>query len=96
MHSIARGLSRYFTQEHQEVLSSLSVKLAWLFVSLLSFSSLLLQRLFGSNLYGNIISLLAALCNIVLCIRVETGSVSLTRIVIQVRSGFDPDVIRFN
>ena len=78
------------------MLSSFSVKLAWLFVSLLSLSLLLLQRLFGSNLYGNIMSLLAALCNIVLCIRVETGSASLTWIVIQVRFGFDPDVIRFN
>ena len=52
---------RHFMQEHQEVLHSLSVKLAWLLVSLLSLSSLLLQRLSGSNLYGNIMSLSATM-----------------------------------
>ena len=45
MHSTAHGIVRHFMQEHQEVLPSLSVKLTWQLVSLLSLSLLVLQRL---------------------------------------------------
>ena len=71
MNSTAHGIGRHFAQQQQqEVLPSLSVKLAWLSVSSQSLSSLLLQRLSGSNLYDNITLLSATmlLCHILSCI----------------------------
>ena len=65
VHSIARGMATHFAQEHHDVLPRYSVKLAWLSLSSLSISSLLLHRpsWLGVIRYNNV----TIMCRTTLC-----------------------------